>query len=167
MNRHVDTIVIHCSASPNGKPLSIETLDAWHAARGFKRRAPRVRPELGHIGYHRVILLDGTVALGRDLEEIGAHVSGSNARSVGICMVGTDRYTVAQWRSLDNLVRQMLLVYPKARVVGHRDLSPDLDGDGIVEPQEWLKTCPGFSVHDWLTSWRGRETWPKHTLGVA
>lgn len=167
--RRVDTIVIHCSASPNGRPVSMAELDAWHAARGFRRRQPilpRHRPELAHIGYHRAVLLDGTLALGRDLEEIGAHVSGSNARSVGICMIGSDRFTRAQWGALDEAVYQLEALYPKARVVGHRDLSPDRDGDGQVEPQEWLKTCPGFDVAEWMAHWRQRP-WPAHTLGLA
>ena len=70
--------------------------------------------------------------------------------SIGICMVGTDRYSVAQWGALANLVSGLRKTYPNARLVGHRDLSPDKNGDGTIEPSEWLKTCPGFNVADWV-----------------
>ena len=33
-------------------------------------------------------------------------------------------------------------------VLGHRDTSPDLDGDGIVEPEEWTKMCPCFDAKE-------------------
>ncbi len=121
--------------------------------RFFQRRPDAVKlfnPGLPHIGYHFLIDLKGEIFAGRALEEIGAHVSGSNARSVGICMVGMRRFTAAQWAALRQLVQTLRSAYPSARVVGHRDLSPDLDGDGVVEPQEWLKECPTFDVKTWL-----------------
>ena len=65
-------------------------------------------------------------------------------------MVGTDRYSREQWTALANLVGGLRKTYPNARLVGHRDLSPDRDGDGTVEPSEWLKTCPGFLVAEWV-----------------
>ena len=67
-------------------------------------------------------------------------------------MIGTSAYTLAQWRELDALVAKLRARYPTAQILGHRDLSPDLDGDGIIEKHEWLKTCPGFDVAAWLTS---------------
>ena len=80
--------------------MTIEDIDRWHTDRGFRRGAEwlaRQNGRLFSIGYHFVIYTSGTVATGRHLEEIGAHVAGSNARSIGICMVGTDRFTPAQW----------------------------------------------------------------------
>ena len=47
-------------------------------------------------------------------------------------------------------MRELKERYPQARICGHRDLSPDINGDGTIEPNEWLKTCPGFTVADWL-----------------
>lgn len=166
--RAIDLVVIHCSATPSGKWLGVQpwpqhrispnkVIDAWHAARGFAR-SPQARaafhPELAAIGYHHVIDIDGAVYPGRHASEVGAHVAGHNANSIGICMVGgaepVAAYTTLQWMALATLVRTLLQAHPGARVVGHRDLSPDLNHDGTVGPNEWLKTCPGFSVSEWV-----------------
>lgn len=163
--RSINLIVIHCSASPNGDTLfrgrvneagfktPVQIIDDWHYKRGFRRdQAARVRynPGLASIGYHYVIYRNGAIATGRDVTEIGAHVRGFNQKSLGVCLVGTDKFTPAQWDGLNALVSRLQVQYPEARVVGHRDLSPDLDGDGVVEPHEWLKTCPGFDVAAWF-----------------
>lgn len=151
--RNIDLIVIHCSATPNGEWRTAEDIDAMHAARGFLRNPALIgynAPDLKHIGYHYVIYTSGGVIAGRGLEEIGAHVKGHNARSVGICVIGTDKFSIAQWESLRGCVNATRKRYPKAAVTGHRELSPDIDGDGTVEPAEWLKICPGFSVPEWL-----------------
>jgi len=170
MHRDVNLIVIHCSASPDGKSLwegkaeertlrsPAQVIDRWHAARDFHRsEAWRkvLNPRLEAIGYHWVVELDGAIESGRHLDEPGAHVVGQNLRSIGICQIGTGRFTAAQWASLKTLVLSMRLKYPGAQVCGHRDLSPDKDGDGEVEPWEWLKTCPGFNVALWIA--RGYE----------
>ena len=153
MPRMIDAIVIHCSASKNGQRVTAAEIDIWHAARGFRRAQEwrdRMNPELGSIGYHFVIHLNGAIATGRHLDEIGAHVQGSNARSIGVCIVGTDKFTPEQWASLAANVRALQRHRPHARVLGHRDYSPDRDGDGVVEEWEWLKKCPGFDVAAWL-----------------
>lgn len=157
MTRSVNLIVIHCSATPNGKPFAVADIDRMHAERGFKRDpqalAASNSPDLHSVGYHYVIELDGAVRFGRGIDEIGAHAQGHNAHSIGICMIGTDKFMPAQWRSLRDLVDRLSNHLPcRPTVTGHRDLSPDKDGDGVVEPHEWLKTCPGFSVRDWLDS---------------
>lgn len=142
--RQIKHIVVHCSASKNGDPrVNAGVIDRWHRERGWKR-----------IGYHYVIEVNGAVSIGRLEDEIGAHVEGSNAHSVGICMVGTDAFSRAQWEALKQLVDGLTFRYPGAQVLGHRDFSPDKDGDGIVEPWEWVKTCPGFDVAEWNA--RGR-----------
>lgn len=141
MSRQIDTIVIHCSATPNGRWTTAPDIDRWHDDRGFERRdhwRERFNPEYKAIGYHFVIYTDGTVVTGRHLDEVGAHASGHNARSIGICMIGTSAYTMEQWRALDGLVAKMRTRYPSAKVMGHRDL-PDVH-----------KTCPGFDVATWL-----------------
>lgn len=146
--RQINLIVVHCTASRNGKARPVAAIEADHRARGFSS-----------IGYHYVIQPDGHVDLGRDEEQPGAHAKGFNAHSLGVCLVGglggPDKlnpglYTMAQWDALRVTVRSLLDRYPGARVVGHRDLSPDLDGDGQVEPHEWLKKCPAFEVQEWL-----------------
>jgi N-acetylmuramoyl-L-alanine amidase len=161
MSRTINQIVIHCSASMNGRRLgdgqrktAAKMIDVWHSNRGFKRSAAArdaFNPLLFAIGYHWVIDCDGTLETGRSIDEIGAHVAGHNANSLGICMVGTDAFTPRQWEALHSLVKSLQQKYPAAKVVGHRDLSPDLNGDGKISPNEYSKTCPGFTVADWLT----------------
>lgn len=163
--RPISIAVIHCSATPNGDSLfgvspgtpgirtPVETIDAWHRARGFRRGygdRVRMNPNLESIGYHYVIYTNGVVATGRSPLEIGAHAKGHNVESLGICMIGTDRYSRAQWETLAEVCRMLPKFFPDIRILGHRDLSPDADGDGTVEPAEWLKTCPGFDVGAWL-----------------
>jgi N-acetylmuramoyl-L-alanine amidase len=158
--RQVTALVIHCAATPNGKPIPIETIDRWHKERGFQRSANAMslfNPHLSSVGYHFVIGVDGKVDTGRDVEEIGAHVAGSNAKSVGVCMVGTDKYTPAQWSALAGLAGTLRQMFPNAVFHGHRDYSPDKDGDGVIEPWEWTKTCPGFDV----TAWAANDYTPK------
>lgn len=165
--RQINQIVIHCSATPNGRWVSTLDIDAWHSQRGFARTA-RARqawnPDLAAIGYHWVIYPNGGRATGRHPAEVGAHAAGWNSRSLGICMVGTDRYSPAAWDALADQVRHLARLYgvplqfadTAARgqsaqgICGHRDLSPDRNGNGRVEPHEWLKTCPGFDVRAWL-----------------
>jgi N-acetylmuramoyl-L-alanine amidase len=183
--RTINLIVIHCSATPSGKPIArgtpgkpgflnaAQVIDSWHAVRSFKRTAANLRLHNGHlpsIGYHYVIDIDGTVLSGRHEMEVGAHAAGHNASSIGICLVGgvepkTAAYTPAQWDSLARLVRRISVMRriplaPARRsgktltggICGHRDLSPDINNNGIVEPHEWLKTCPGFDVAKWLAA---------------
>jgi len=163
-SRHILTIVIHCSASANGVLLArpdrpgvaaktaAMVIDGWHQARHFLRdaaAAARFNPHLKHVGYHYVIDVDGTIESARHEDERGAHVQGRNYNSLGVCVVGTDSFTVNQWQALRLKCIDLLQKHPKARLCGHRDLSPDLDRDGTVEPHEWLKTCPGFDVTEW------------------
>lgn len=151
--RKIDLIVIHCSATPNGRPVTVEDIDGWHKARGF-RRDPKLighqQPKLLHIGYHYVIYTGGAVVSGRAEREPGAHVAGRNARSLGVCMVGLDKFSLEQWKTLAGCIAALRKHHPDARVCGHRDLSPDKNGNGTVEKHEWLKTCPGFDVSAWL-----------------
>lgn len=125
--RSIDLVVIHCAATPSGKPLqqgkpgsvgylnAAQVIDAWHAARGFRRQSEAVRAfssSLPSIGYHYVIDLTGEVWSGRALTEVGAHAKDFNARSVGICLVGgierEAQYTAAQWQSLQQVVAMLL-----------------------------------------------------------
>lgn len=151
--RPINLIVIHCSATPDGRWTTAADIDVWHRQRGFHRDAEarrRFNPQLAAIGYHHVIYTNGATASGRSHAEIGAHAYGYNQKSLGVCLVGTDLFSAAQWDALRGLVESLKKLYPDARLCGHRDLSPDKDGDGKVEPFEWLKTCPGFDVADWL-----------------
>ncbi len=112
-----DFIVVHCTATKEGVNITAKDVDRWHKVRGFAK-----------IGYHFLIKLDGTVEIGRELGEVGAHVSGLNSVSVGVCYVGgldrktaepKDTRTEAQKKSL--LVTLMMLkeMFPNAKIVGH------------------------------------------------
>jgi N-acetylmuramoyl-L-alanine amidase len=166
MQRTIQRLVIHCSATPSGQRLAKNSqsaaavIDGWHKVRGFARQpdaVARFNPHLPCIGYHHVIDLNGSCESGRGAGEVGAHVAGHNADSIGICLVGgaerEARYSRAQWTMLRTLVlnyrHQLGRDLP---VVGHRDLSPDLNGDGQIKSNEWLKTCPGFDVAAWLAN---------------
>jgi len=170
MKRAIKHIIIHCAATPNLKDIKATAIDAMHSIRGFKRNRDAIskfNPSMRSIGYHYVIELDGNIAFGRALEEVGAHVHGSNANSIGVCMIGTDKFSDAQWASLKQILitiacklsGKSLTTISQAKkefadigvsVKGHRDYSPDLNGDGQITRNEWLKVCPGFSVEEWL-----------------
>jgi N-acetylmuramoyl-L-alanine amidase len=170
--RNINLIVIHCSASPNGVALTrngknaATVIDGWHKSRGFSR-APAWRlkwnAELQSIGYHFVIDVNGFLYTGRHRDEIGAHVAGYNMNSIGICCVGYDKLSLLQWSQLASIVLQLKREYPNAKIVGHRDLSPDLNHDGKITSNEYMKLCPGFNVSEWLTT---TTPLPEHTTPV-
>lgn len=163
---NIDAIVIHCSATPEGKSVTLEDIDRMHRQKGWKM-----------VGYNYVIELDGTVRKGRPLTMAGAHcntagLSGKsyNLHSIGICYVGgvegernakgqivekkdkngkaiaKDTRTPEQKKALVDLVYHLMDCYPIKEVIGHRDASPDLNGDGFINRYEWIKECPCFDV---------------------
>lgn len=147
-------VIIHCAATPNGKPISVERIDDMHRRRGFKRTKKNVaafNSDLKHIGYNFYIDVDGSCHNGRGLNEVGAHVRGHNRGTVGVCMAGTDKFTDAQWMTLRNLAKALEYMYRNDVVFkGHRDYSPDLNGDGKITSNEFIKLCPGFDVSRWV-----------------
>ena len=149
MNK-IDSIIIHCSSTKAGVNFKAKDIDRMHKQRGFNQ-----------IGYHYIIDLDGTIETGRPLTSWGAHCntkgfsdSSYNKHSIGICYIGglddngkpADTRTEAQKQALHELVAKLCKKYQILEILGHRDTSPDLDGDGEVEPQEWIKHCPCFDV---------------------
>ena len=142
--RKITDIVIHCSATIEGKVFRAKDIDLWHKKRGFRK-----------IGYHFVVDLDGTIEQGRPLREAGAHVKGHNANSIGICYIGgldskgkeKDTRTDKQKASLLFLVKTLKAAIPTVcKVAGHRDYSPDLNGNGVIDPNERIKSCPCFDA---------------------
>lgn len=131
-HRPIDLIVIHCAATPNGRPHTAADIRKWHTDPEPKGRG------WSDIGYHHVLRIDGGLDLGRPLRRSGAHAAGHNSNSIGICLVGTDRFSPRQWEMLRHLLEDIELDYPAARIVGHRDL-PNVH-----------KSCPGFDVAGWL-----------------
>lgn len=142
--RKINLIVIHCSATPVDHDYTPEQMTIDHRARGFNSA-----------GYHYYIRKSGYVVHLRPLDVIGAHVEGFNANSVGICYEGgisvagkpADTRTAQQKESLLRIIKELKALYPAiTKVKGHRDLSPDKDGDGVIEPNEWIKMCPCFDA---------------------
>lgn len=127
--RPINKIILHCSATKEGKNFTVKDIDEWHRQRGFKC-----------IGYHFVIYLDGTVHKGRDESEVGAHCSGHNSFSIGICYIGgldangkpKDTRTDKQKAAIKSLVAELKLKYPDATIHGHNEFAN--------------KACPCFDV---------------------
>jgi len=154
--RHINLIVIHCSATPIDQQLSSEKLAEEHAARGIRRPG----------GYHLYIRRNGDIVNIRPFNEVGAHAYGYNPNSVGICYEGgiiagghpnnpkhaKDTRTDSQKESLKKAIKMVQDYFGDyqdmtvVQIVGHRDLSPDVDGDGIIEPWEYMKQCPCFDA---------------------
>ncbi len=133
-------IIVHCAATPNGKKFTIAQIDDWHRERGFRRTKPgRAREWLTSVGYHFVIRLSGEVERGRDEDEVGAHTAGENVGSLGICLIGTDRFTPAQWAALGALIDDLKKRHAITSVLGHRDYNS-------------AKECPCFDVAMWEAS---------------
>lgn len=148
----IDAIIIHCSATQTGQDLRAKDIDRMHRARGFSQ-----------IGYNFIIDIDGTVENGRPLNIDGAHCNSKgfsgltyNKHSVGICYIGgldvrgrpTDTRTEEQKTALRELVAKLCKSYPIIELLGHRDTSPDMDGSGEIEPNEYIKACPCFDVRN-------------------
>ena len=128
--RKINLIIVHCSATPEGKDFTVDDITRWHKARGFKT-----------IGYHYVIYRDGSIHKGRPVSEEGAHCVGHNANSIGVCYIGglaadgktpKDTRTDAQKLSLRNLLSQLKKSYPGVAIRGHRDFA--------------AKACPSFDA---------------------
>lgn len=130
--RKIDKIIIHCAATPEGVNFSVSQIDAWHRQRGFQC-----------IGYHFVIYRNGSIHHGRPIDMPGAHCTGHNAHSIGICYIGgcaadgktpKDTRTQAQRAALVKLVRELRSQFPHASVHGHNEFA--------------AKACPSFNVQN-------------------
>lgn len=129
--RTINEIIIHCTATPEGREVTVEELRRWHRAKGW-----------ADVGYHYVIYLDGSVHEGRPVWQAGAHTSGHNAHSIGVCYVGgcdakmqpKDTRTALQKASMLNLLKKLLTLYPGATLHGHREYA--------------AKACPSFDVKE-------------------
>lgn len=141
--REINLIVVHCSATKIGQHYTPQDLIADHKQRGFTTA-----------GYHYYVMQDGLLYALCPAEMVGAHARGHNLHSIGVCYEGgldrhgspCDTRTAPQRQTLWLLMEVLKRYYPNAVVVGHRDLSPDLNGDGIITPNEWVKVCPCFDA---------------------
>ena len=142
--RKIEKIIVHCSATPEGKHYSVATIRKWHLKRGWR-----------DIGYHFVIDLEGNVEEGRPIEMTGAHTKGENFDSIGICYIGgvekdrdengewvaKDTRTPEQKEALEDLLCRLKGLYSKAVVYGHNDFSS--------------KACPSFNAkqeYAWISN---------------
>lgn len=127
--RRITHIIVHCSATPEGRDIGAAEIDREHRRRGFAR-----------IGYHWIVRIDGTIEAGREEAAIGAHCRGLNTCSIGVCYVGgldrhgkpRDTRTPAQRTALRTLLAELRQRYPEARIFGHRDFA--------------AKACPCFDA---------------------
>jgi N-acetylmuramoyl-L-alanine amidase len=129
--RPITEIIVHCTATPEGRDVSVDTIRGWHKAQGWK-----------DIGYHHVVLLDGTIEAGRPEAIVGSHVMGHNTGTLGVVYVGgvaadgktpKDTRTPAQRASLLRLVKALIAKYPTVtKVTGHNQYA--------------AKACPSFDV---------------------
>ena len=128
--RTITEIIVHCTATPEGREVSVNEIRQWHKQRGFS-----------DVGYHYIVHIHGEVENGRDVDIIGAHCSGHNAHSIGVCYVGgmdkankkpKDTRTLAQKAALLKLLEELKQLYPNARIYGHRDFA--------------AKACPSFDA---------------------
>ena len=134
--REINKIVVHCSATQEGKNISAATIDKWHKKRGWRG-----------IGYHYVIALDGSMEYGRPVEQIGAHVKGMNKDSIGIVYIGgveaergpdgdwvaKDTRTPEQKETLLMLLKVLKKLHPDATIHGHNEFA--------------AKSCPCFDAN--------------------
>ena len=130
--RKISKIIIHCSATPSGRAVTINEIDAWHKQRGF-----------ACIGYHYVIGINGEIWKGRDEQRIGAHCLNHNKHSIGICYIGglsskdytpKDTRTDMQKAALIKLLRELKVKYPNATIHGHNEFA--------------AKECPCFDANN-------------------
>lgn len=130
--RKITEIIVHCSATSEGKDFTVMDIRRWHKLQGWS-----------DIGYHYVVYRNGHIEPGRDVDLIGAHCEGHNAHSIGVCYVGgvardgktpKDTRTLAQKAALISVLTELKQMYPGAKIYGHRDF----DKKG--------KACPSFDA---------------------
>ena len=128
--RRINEIIVHCTATPDGRDYTVADIRAMHKAQGWV-----------DIGYHYLIYRDGSIHEGRNVDLVGAHCQGHNAQSIGVCYVGgvardgktpKDTRTQAQKDALVHLLMQLVCIYPDATIRGHRDFA--------------AKACPSFDA---------------------
>ena len=130
--RKITEIIVHCTATPEGRNFTVADIRAGHLARGFV-----------DIGYHYVIYLDGSVHEGRSIHQTGAHCTGHNQNSIGISYVGgvaadgktpKDTRTKEQKTALATLLADLCKLYklPVTRIFGHYQFAN--------------KACPSFRI---------------------
>ena len=130
---NINLLVVHCSDTPNhlSSNISASYIHNMHLNFGWDG-----------IGYHKIISRNGKVENGRPDYWIGAHVKGKNKISLGVCLIGQNKFTKKQFQSLEKVLKNWKKLYPKAKILGHRDA------------HYTKKTCPNFDVAEWCNERR-------------
>lgn len=143
MKQIPNKVVLHCSATKNFKTVPAKTIDEWHKARGWSG-----------IGYHVVIQPDGQIESGRPLNQQGAHTSGQNKDSLGVCMIGTDKWTKEAFASLRYTLDGFRMTYniQPWDVFGHYEFTnkktcPNMRMGNVIS---WLITQNDDPIHDYI-----------------
>ena len=139
--RKITRIFIHCTAG--SQKQTVGDLKAEFKRKGWKNP-----------GYHYVVDANGLVWRLLEDEKVANGVYGYNKNSIHIAYMGgidtkgkaVDNRTPEQREALRLMVEELKQKYPEAKVLGHRDISPDKNGNGIVDPWERIKECPCFDV---------------------
>ena len=141
--RRIDYLFVHCTAG-NNKVTPQQLLNFFYREKKWSRP-----------GYHYVVAWDGTITQLWPEEKLSNGVKNMNAHSINIAWIGgvtkehpegIDNRTEAQKASLRHLLQQLRKKYPKAKIMGHRDTSPDLNGNGVIDTWERIKSCPCFDA---------------------
>lgn len=139
--RRINEIIVHCTATPDGREYTVADIRGMHIKRGFS-----------DIGYHYIVHLDGFIETGRDVSMIGAHAIGHNTNSIGIAYIGgvehdaktpKDTRTQTQKEALTWLLGYLKKQYPNARICGHRDVIAEDIKKGKLRDG---KACPCFDA---------------------
>ena len=126
LKKNVRLLVVHCSDTVNNQNLSAIDIHKMHLGFGWDG-----------IGYHKIINRSGEIENGRPEYWVGAHVKGKNDISLGVCLIGRNKFTKEQFISLEKVLKKWKSLYPKAKIVGHKDTG------------NTQKTCPNFDVISW------------------
>lgn len=140
--RNIQYLVVHCTAT--AQTATIAAIQKhWHEEMKWKNP-----------GYHHIVCPDGKVVQMLDHELVANGVAGHNANSIHVSYIGgidgngrpADNRTPQQKASLVAILKSLKQFYPKAKILGHRDFSPDKNGNGKVDSWERIKECPCFDA---------------------
>ena len=139
--RTIERIFVHCTAG--NQNATVEDLMREFKAKGWQNS-----------GYHYLILANGAIHQLLPDSEISNGVQGYNSTAINVAYTGgidrngkaVDNRTEEQKKSLISLLKSLRERYPKAKIMGHRDISPDKNGNGIIDPWERIKECPCFDA---------------------
>jgi N-acetylmuramoyl-L-alanine amidase len=150
MSRELKYLVIHCTATPQGREVSSAEIRRWHTSpppggRGWSQVG---YTDLFHINGGVERLVDNNEDSKVDPWEITNGAAGFNSVCRHIVYVGgmtadnskpMDTRSVMQRQSMGKYVKDFMRRFPLAKVVGHRELDPN-------------KACPSFEVSEWLNT---------------